>query len=167
MFNIPSGFISSKPTGGEGEDVKGKGGSGVAGGVGLIISTDSLSKLGPCELMWKSKRMSKTRSWLLSNKQLREVHLVKLLCTPPNHLLLSNQEKGSTPSLVCSFSCSSTCSWFAQPYHWAKLTLTNPMPSCIMVRQHQHLTFYVTKFFKKNFAKLFNISLSLTIGTKM
>ena len=39
---------------------------------------------------------------LLSNKHLGEVHRNVTKCTSPNHLLLSNQDKGSTPSLAHS-----------------------------------------------------------------
>ena len=44
--------------------------------------------------IWKSKRVSKTR--LFSIKRLGEVRS-NLKCTSPNRLLLSNQDKGSTP----------------------------------------------------------------------
>ena len=52
----------------------------------------------------KRKRMSNTRghplSWLLSNNRLEKVPFVSVPHTSSNRLLLSNQDKGCTPSVA-------------------------------------------------------------------
>ena len=52
--------------------------------------------------MTSSDWIALLRRLLISNKHLGEVHRNVTKCTSPNHLLLSNQDKGSTPSLAHS-----------------------------------------------------------------
>ena len=61
-----------------------------------------LRKPGPCGRAREWARLGvDPLSWLLSNNRLEEVHS-NFKCTSPNCLLLSNQDKGSTPSLAHS-----------------------------------------------------------------
>ena len=64
-----------------------------------------LCKPGPCGRARKWARLevdSLSCNWLLSNKWLGEVHSNLTKCTSFNRLLLSNQDKGYTPSLAHS-----------------------------------------------------------------
>ena len=64
---------------------------------------EMLSKPGSCGRAREWRRLGvEPLTQLLSNKWLGEVPFVELLCTSPNRMLLSNQNKGSTPSLAHS-----------------------------------------------------------------
>ena len=108
------------------------------------VSLETLCKPGPCARAREWARLGVDPvSWLLSNIWLGEVHFVKLLRTSPNWLLLSNQDKGSTPSLAHSLALPHGPPGFARPYHCNSYRCGKKMKTRPEDKRFYNMTYYV------------------------